>query len=417
MRPAHHVRFMFLVYSKSVLSKMKWILALLWAVFFVTPGSCQSVISHPSQYLDYGSSFHHPLYQVHYSMTESAHQDNPDVFLFLCGRGMSVEMYQEWVEEFVACKSRHHSRGVVVYVMNFPGQIVVSTDVLPETKSKGWQGILHGMKAEMVRHYRGSIKNYNEYILAVNAMVDFVYAKHKQPIILGGHSMGGHVALRYALHLHQAFQLNRIQKTEDYLRLANKQPMALEVLRGPVGRYNLLNPTALIRGVVLVSPMFDINTGSVNRSLARALAWTASFTGLGAAYIPGAADYDAQRDSFHGDKQTSCELGYKKLKELRKKYGVPQTTYAWLTATFDAIEYLQKADFSNFSIPVFATLAEDEHIVLNSGATQILERIKTAEIYHLQGMHTPFVESPQIRDTLAGQIHDFLDHLADLPTV
>lgn len=396
---------------------MKWILALLCTVFFVTPSACQSVIVHPSQYLDYGSSFHHPLYQVHYSMTESAQQNDPDIFLFMCGRGMSVEMYQEWVEEFVACKSRTHARGVVVYVMNFPGQIVVSPNTLSESKSKGWQGILHRMRAEMVRHYRGSIKNYNEYILAANAMVDFVYAKHKKPIILGGHSMGGYVALRYALHLHQAFDLNRIQKTEDYLRVANKQPMALEVLRGPVRHYHLNAPAELIRGIVLVSPMLDINTGSFNRSLARGLAWTASFTGLGAAYIPGAADYDEQRDSFHGDKQTSCEQGYQRLKDLRKKYGVPMTTYAWLTATFDAIEYLQNADFSKFSLPVFATLAEDEHIVLNSGATRLLGGIKNAQIYHLQGMHTPFVESPEIRETLAGQIHDFLDHLVKRPAV
>jgi len=224
--------------------------------------------------------------------------------------------------------------------------------------------------------------------------------------------MGGHIALRYALHVHQAFELDQIMHASTYLRFANANPMALEISRVPLAKYHIRSPLQLIRGIVLVSPMLDVNTGRFSQKFARRLARIATFFGFGGAYVPGASDYNYARDSFRGDKQTSFEKGYQKLKKLRKKYGLPMVTYAWMQATFESIHYLKKANFSHFHIPVLATLAKDEYVVLNREARYILSRIHSAKIVNLEGMHTPFVEKPEIREKLIGRISQFFNQLS-----
>ncbi len=379
-------------------------------LFFLTSINCYSkVIESEPKYLDYGSEFKHPLYQVRYKVFKSQEQKDPEIFLFMCGRGMSIEMYEDWLKSFVEVAKPN---GVIIYMMNFPGQIVLRKKEVQEANDSGWSGVIKKVKNKFVRDYRGIINNYDEYIKASNSMVSMIYEKHKTPITIASHSMGGHIALRYALHLQQSFKLDEISKTKDYIKYANQHPMSLEISRDPISFYSKIQkPTDLIKSVVMISPMLEVNTGKFGKTFSRILANTATFIGFGGGYVPGNSDYNHKRDSFRGDKQTSFEKGYKKLKKLRKKYGLPMVTYSWLKATFDSIEYLKNADFSDFSIPVLVTLAKDEHIVLNNEAEQILKRVKTAKIEKLDGMHTPFIEKPEIRMKLIYLVDKFLEKL------
>jgi lysophospholipase len=233
------------------------------------------------------------------------------VVVLLNGRSEFLEKYREPV-------SLLNRRGFDVFSFDWRGQ-GLSTRLLPNP-------------------HKGFVRSFKDYLMDLETcMNQIVFPKSKGPVLLLGHSMGGHMALRY---LHKVFSTD-----------AGK-------VRGSEAR---------ITGVVLSSPMLDIHTRPYPSWLVRFLARVLSAVGFEDAYAPGSRDYMPEKQIFSGNLLTSDPVRYRDhIHEVEKdpNLAVGGVTFGWLAAACQSMDLLhQKASLAVIGLPVLMAGAECDRIV------------------------------------------------------
>jgi len=227
--------------------------------------------------------------------------------LFLNGRTEYMEKYAEVVEEL-------NARGFAVTSLDWRGQ-GLSDRILTDSQ-------------------KGHVARFEDYLDDLDLLMG-IMPRHgvPSPTIALGHSMGGHMALRFIE-----------RRPEQFDR------------------------------VVLTSPMIDIQLpGFLPRAWLRWLAHTAAQRGLQGAYVLGAGGVGARDRRFDGNPLTSDRVRFERNVEMIRRtpqLAVGGVTYGWLDAAMRSIDRVAAPAFArSLQVPILmVTAARDQIVCLRAQA-------------------------------------------------
>ncbi|HEX6011752.1 MAG TPA: alpha/beta hydrolase [Geminicoccaceae bacterium] len=201
-----------------------------------------------------------------------------------------------------------------------------------------WRG--QGGSDRFLDHrHRGHVVQVEDYLADLAAVLDWVERRRlPEPFLMLGHSMGGHVGLRFL----------------------GERP----------GRFV---------GAVLSAPMFGINLGPLPGRVAQAICALAVRAGAGHRYAPGQRDFDLARCLREANRLTSCDI---RLEDLRRRLAAtPElalggVTYGWLGAALRSIALARRPGFlESIATPVLVCQAGIERIVSNRAQVEVARRL------------------------------------------
>jgi Lysophospholipase len=243
-----------------------------------------------------------------------------------------------------------------------------------------WRG--QGLSTREVGR-RGYIKNYDQYLSDLNLFVRKFLKNdlNKRPVIFLGHSMGGHIGLRYMAE----------------------------------------NP-GVISGAVMTAPMLDINTGICSKKMARILSRGLSYLGFGKSYVFGHGDYNPVTEPFEGNLLTrSQEMFYH---HRQQQMELPEAvlggaTFGWVAATCKSIDILMnKAYLSRIQEPVKIYIAGDDRVVDNARLQEVCSWLPCCEVEIFEGArHQLLSEVEEIQHHIYEGIDQFATMHFELPIV
>ncbi len=251
-------------------------------------------------------------------------QKSKGVALLLQGRCEFMEKYGEPVRQLI-------ERGFHVVSMDWRGQ---------------------GLSIrELANRQKGYITTFEDYLADLRILFDRHVKPLNLPVTIFGHSMGGHLGLRFIAE--SACEHDCIQKA------------------------------------VFFSPMVDIHTEPVPRIVATLIADFALFLGLEEAYVPGGGDYDPDTIRFENNRLTrDPEMFRIEHDEIRKEpaLALGGVTWGWLKAAFASIKQLNTFGYaSQIRIPVMILSAGEDRVVSNRAQKKIGENIPDCTFISLAG--------------------------------
>jgi len=242
-----------------------------------------------------------------------------------------------------------------------------------DVTSLDWRG--QGLsKRQLGDRLKGFVATYEDYLLDLHRLMELhVLPGGYSHLGILGHSMGGHIALRY-LHDHPD----------------------------------------VFQSAVLVSPMFDIlSPSSVNKTV-RWMTWFAVHAGLGGRYAVGTHRYRAPEENFHGNRLTSDPRRFQVARQAISEnpdLAVGGVTYGWLSATFRSIDLLHASGFlESVATPSHILCAEQDRIVSVEAQYEICRRMKNCQLTVIPGArHEILMERDPIRNAFWEVFDEHMD--------
>ena len=248
----------------------------------------------------------------------------------------------EYLEKYAETAADLNQRGWAVYSMDWRGQGL--SDRLTTNRLKGHVG------------------RFRDYLEDLEGFVDLV-RRHgaARPFILMGHSMGGHIGLRYLGE--------------------RRHPFAL---------------------AVLTSPMIDIELPAVPRRLLRGYVRAAVRLGFGQAYAPRGAAYEKKDRIFTDNPLTSDrERFQRRLDEIaaNPRLALGGVTYGWLDAAFRSIKRVLAPGFARkLDLPLLIVRAAEDCIVSRAAQKDFCRRARNCRLVDVPGArHELLVETDACR--------------------
>ncbi|MGF1562657.1 MAG: alpha/beta fold hydrolase [Geminicoccaceae bacterium] len=273
-------------------------------------------------------------------------EDCRGLIVVLGGRTEFIEKYREFVGDL-------RVRGLRAVLMDWRGQ---------------------GLSDRMLddRH-RGFVEDFSQYVDDLEQLFDEVVLKlGDAPRLLFGHSMGGHIALRF-LH---------------------RRPDA-------------------VAGAIFSAPMIDLPLSAHVRLFAAGMSRLATALGLGGRYLPGYGGYDIARRREEIAVLTSDVERFEeslRLIESEPDLALGGPTYGWLNAALRSIR-----DLSAKGVPEAITTrslfiaAADEAVVCNDAIRGLVTRMPNADLHLLEAaQHELLMERELVRQQLLSEIDRFL---------
>ncbi len=238
--------------------------------------------------------------------------------------------------------------------------------------SLDWRG--QGLSSRLLEnHHKGHIDTYQTYL---NDLDQFI-AHHVQPDqaqynLIIGHSMGGHLALKY-LKSHQEF----------------------------------------FHAGILACPMLDIKTGIYPKGFAKKTSRLLTRLGFGDRYIFGHGNYNPAHEPFEGNMLTHDREKYFAHREFQVRNPeliLGGATFNWLHATFESIEeVLDESYLKTIHRPVLLIEAGKEMIVENKHIAYVKRTLPKCEHrYYEFSRHQLFMEVDEIQNQFWQDFDDFL---------
>lgn len=224
---------------------------------------------------------------------------------------------------------------------------------------------------------RGHVLRIEDYLLDLSTVLEHLERRHlPRPWLMLGHSMGGHVGLRYLAEGPQRFQ-----------------------------------------AAVLSAPMFGINLRPLPEALAQAICRFMIGIGGGPLYAPGQRDFNPARLLYPTNKLTSCPERFEDF--LRRVDAAPDlivggVTYHWLAASLRSIALTRRPGYVEaIQVPILVCQAGDERVVCNRSITTLARRLPHGRLLVFpDGRHELLREREPIRRRLIAAIIDFADEVA-----
>ena len=260
----------------------------------------------------------------------------------------------EYLEKYAETAADLNRRGWAVYSMDWRGQGL--SDRLTANRLKGHVG------------------RFRDYMDDLQGFVDLV-RRHgaARPFILVGHSMGGHIGLRFLRERRHPFDL-----------------------------------------AVLTSPMIDIELPAVPRRLLRGYVRAAVRLGFGEAYAPGGAAYENKDRIFTDNPLTSDrERFQRRLDEIaaNPRLALGGVTYGWLDAAFRSIDRVLATGFARgLDLPLLIVRAAEDSIVSRSAQRDFCRRSRHCRLVDVPGArHELLVETDACRQVFWQAFDRFTD--------
>lgn len=278
--------------------------------------------------------------------------DIKPVVLLLPGRATALEKFENVVDIL-------RERGYGVWALDWRGQGLSTREI----------------------GKRGYIKSYEIYLQDLDLFIrTFLKTDYqKRPIVILGHSMGGHLGLRYMAE----------------------------------------NPD-MVQGAVMTAPMLDIETGAYSRGLAYWISAMMVFLGFGKSYVFSQGDYNPVTQPFEGNILThNQELFYyhRHLQIANPDIVVGGVTFGWIKATLESVTKLNcKGMLGRIAAPVKIYTAGEELVVNNDRIEQVADWIPHCELEVVQGArHQLLAEVPAVETRIFNGLDRFVKQHFDLP--
>jgi lysophospholipase len=266
--------------------------------------------------------------------------------IVLPGRGECIEKYQETVDDLLA-------RRFAVAIVEWRGQ-----------------GLSGREGAHLVR---GHIEDFAHYLEDLRrALVHLDARRGARPYVMLGHSMGGHLGLRF---LHDS--------------------------------------PGVFTAAVMTAPMFDIDLKGVPARVARGLGALAVRLGGALWYAPGQRDFRLERCRFKNNPLTSCPERFARFRDLlagQPELSIGGVTYGWLDASLRSIALTRRPDFlESIATPILICQAARERIVSNRAQDQFAARMPRAQLRRFaDARHEILLERDEVRAAFFAAFEEFL---------
>ena len=266
--------------------------------------------------------------------------------MFLTGYTDFIEKHLESIVELTA-------RGFRVATLDWRGQ-GLSDRLLPD------------------RH-KGHIDRMETHLEDLHATLEVLGGFGDEPLTVVGHSMGGHVALRYCLE--------------------NRQR---------------------VRRAALIAPMLGIGRPGLPDWLAKRLVEWLCRTPLVDGYIFGGAGYGPRRLRFDGNPLTDDRSRFELMHALLAQNPdlvVADPTFAWVRAAIRSIDAVMAPGvLEGLSTPILIALAGREVIVSNRAIEEAAARLPNARLARfMDAKHEILREREPIRLAFWGTLDGFLE--------
>jgi len=267
--------------------------------------------------------------------------------LFLNGRTEYMEKYAEVVEEL-------DQRGLVVYSCDWRGQ-----------------GLSGRMLAD--RH-KGHVVSFEDYLRDLDQLMEMIRRKAPAPIMILGHSMGGHIAAR----------------------LVERYP-------------------GFFDRVVMTSPMIDIQLPwFLPRPMFRWLVGLGLRQGRQDAYALGHGGYKAKDRRFEENLLTADRFRFERnvaMIQQDPRLAVGGVTYGWLNAALQSIDHVASATFArSFRVPLLMVTAAEDRIVCERAQAAFCRNAPDCRMARIEGArHELLVETDPRRQQFWKAFDHFLE--------
>jgi lysophospholipase len=261
----------------------------------------------------------------------------------VCGTVLLLNGRTEYMEKY----------GEVIGELNQRGFDVYSCD---------WRG--QGLSARMlVDRHKGHVLRFEDYLDDLATLVAIVQNRcAPEPYLLLGHSMGGHLSVRFLA----------------------------------------LRPDLFFRAV-LTSPMIDIQLPRfLPRQMLRWLVGTALRAGLQEAYVPGSGGWQERDGRFPGNCLTSDRARFARNVTMiheDPRLALGGVTYGWLAAALLSIDCIAAPGFAaSLGVPVLMVTAGEDRIVCPKAQAQFCRGLRDGRMLCIRGArHELLVETDDRR--------------------
>ncbi len=263
----------------------------------------------------------------------------------LGGRTEFIEKYNETIEKL-------NQLGLNVFSFDWRGQ-GFSTRLL-ENRSKGY------------------VNSYDDYVDDLSFFVDNIFTKKtSRPYILMGHSMGGHIAVRF-LHDH-----------DD-----------------------------IFDSAVLMSPMIDIRTFPLPKKVLQILTRLFVQAGYDQVYIAG--NDRLMENKFTNNPLTSDIVRFEKSRKTaidNPEIAIGGVTFGWLNASFDSIDLLNQPGYvENIRTQILIFSAEKDRVVCNKAQRRLCQRLPDCRLINISDSRHEILQE---KDTIQNQFWNMFKHFLD----
>ncbi|MFC1877190.1 alpha/beta fold hydrolase [Thermodesulfobacteriota bacterium] len=256
------------------------------------------------------------------------------VVVLLGGRSEFIEKYRETVDQLLA-------RKLDVVIFDWRGQ-GLSDRLLPN-------------------RYKGYVASYEDYLKDLTCFMDnHVSQTAHRPVIMLGHSMGGHIALRY-LHDHPG----RVEKA------------------------------------VLTSPLIDIAGPVILTKTMKMIVKIAARSGFKKYYATRANDFDPSKKCFTGNRLTRDPHRFQQTIQMiidNPDVAIGGVTFGWLDATFNSIQHIMADGYpESITTPVKMISAGGDEIVSAAAQKKICRRLPNCDLVMISNaLHELLIETDAI---------------------
>jgi lysophospholipase len=264
----------------------------------------------------------------------------------LPGRAEFIEKYAETVEDFGR--------------LGFAGAVVE------------WRGQGLSLRGDL-HPGRGFVADYEDYLDDLSAALDHLEATGTpRPWAMLGHSMGGHVGLRW------------LQRTPGSFAAA-----------------------------AMTAPMFGIPLLFVPELAARFLGRTFVRFGGGRRYAPGQRDFLIDRCIYERNPLTSCPVRFQSYRDLlasRPELALGGATWGWVDASLRSIALTRAPGYlDSIRTPMLLCVAGRDRVVDNRAVELFARRLPHAKLRRFTGArHELLLERDEIRNEVLAAIDAFL---------
>ncbi len=270
--------------------------------------------------------------------------------LVCTGRTEFIEKYFEFIGEILR-------RGYAVACFDWRGQ-GLSQRLLPDRT-------------------KGHVDSFAAYDRDMDAVVDRLLADMPKPWMLFGHSMGGHVALRYLA-----------RRPDDFER------------------------------AILSAPMLKIWLPWSLRLVAGALAAGMCGAGRGSAFTPGGAGNDGLATPFADNRVTTDPERYRRNNAILRaapELAICGPTWRWLKAAFASMRLLRRPGFAGAIVcPLLIVGAARDEIVHQGPDVTLIRRVRRGLfVLFSDAKHELVQERDRVRRVMWHAIDAFLDAAMD----
>lgn len=270
-----------------------------------------------------------------------------------------------------------NEKGALVVVDGRTEFMAKYAEVFYDLRSTGYSFYIYDQRGQgessrmLADPEKGYVDKFDDYVKDLNQFLDTIVriSDHKSVFLLS-HSMGGPVSILYE----------------------RKHP-------------------GTITGMILCSPMLDINTAPFPKGLAKITVKTLTVLGMGTRYVFGGKPYDPHFPFENNDLTDSYarfELN-RRLVEENPKVALGGPTLRWLAEAFRAIDRI-KADTSDLHVPILLMVGEEDTVVGKKSQQTFCSTQPDCSLVILpHGKHELLMEKDQVRDSVLENIRVFLN--------